>query len=105
MYADYSDGANRVENDLPRRQACTQNLESDFNRLMSTPTSSTELAPAAAPDEQPSGAQQVLDTVEDIDRQAVTVIEARPGWRAIDFAELWRYRDLIARRRTSGQTG
>jgi lipopolysaccharide transport system permease protein len=25
----------------------------------------------------------------------VRVIEPRPGWRAIDFAELWRYRDLI----------
>jgi lipopolysaccharide transport system permease protein len=25
----------------------------------------------------------------------VTVIEARPGWRAINFAELWRYRELI----------
>ena len=23
------------------------------------------------------------------------VIEARPGWRGIDFAELWRYRDLL----------
>ncbi len=25
----------------------------------------------------------------------VQVIEARPGWRAIDFGELWRYRDLF----------
>ncbi len=25
----------------------------------------------------------------------VTVIEPRPGWRMIDFAELWRYRELV----------
>jgi lipopolysaccharide transport system permease protein len=25
----------------------------------------------------------------------VTVIEARPGWRIIDFRELWRYRELL----------
>ncbi len=25
----------------------------------------------------------------------VTVIERRPGWRLIDFGELWRYRELL----------
>lgn len=28
-------------------------------------------------------------------RGPVTVIEPRPGWRAIDFKELWQYRELI----------
>ncbi|MCC7087148.1 MAG: ABC transporter permease [Pirellulales bacterium] len=27
--------------------------------------------------------------------QHVTIIEARPGWKFVDFAELWRYRELL----------
>jgi len=27
--------------------------------------------------------------------QHITIIEARPGWKFIDFAEIWRYRELL----------
>jgi lipopolysaccharide transport system permease protein len=29
------------------------------------------------------------------DALAVTILERKPGWRALDFRELWRYRDLL----------
>jgi len=55
-----------------------------------------------------SGASEVLDEVEaklEFERHQaenhpqaalpVTIVERKPGWRVIDFGELWRYRELL----------
>src|SRR5688572_25169211 len=36
------------------------------------------------------------DTGSEVEGAAmITIIEARPGWKFIDFGELWRYRELL----------
>ena len=53
--------------------------------MSSTTETCQEFALPALPD---SGFEAADDT-------PITVIEPRPGWRIVDFGELWRYRELL----------
>ncbi len=61
---------------------------------MPTPSTPADASPAT-PRPEPFSTDPIRRIVERIDSESETVIEARPGWKAIDLAELWMYRELV----------
>src|SRR5687768_8690344 len=43
----------------------------------------------------PEAAEAALPLPLDHEEPALTVIQARPGWQIVDFAEVWRFRELL----------
>ena len=73
--------------------AAAQNADDEWPGRETAATTSAEEAPPATSAEETAAATSAEEAV--AAAEIVTVIEPTPGWRAVDFRELWKYRELL----------